>query len=1508
LIAYFNSNSWKYKPNDRDTAWYPDEEHLQEDLTSLVDLDSMYYSPMGFGWNLHMGRLFRLFKSSLECDSYEYVYEDPSGATHLFGPDCNQPNGDFWSVDGSNMLLQVTGYPNDPTVILFDASGRKYYFSEPVRTPNLPVTCDGEFKVPFTFDRVMNVTKITDFSGSSEINIEYCDKPMDTGDYRHHYYEHAISKIIDPFGRILAFQHGHLEIETWNGNQRTINRLPYYTHIQKQIGFNQAIQEPVFTTFEDSYKFHMKTVGEEEYVFCTVDEPTRLAHAKLPDEDGEPRPENMDDYIIGNVSIPYQLLLEKIKLPAEFHTYEYSFEYGSSGEENRGELKSYTTPLGAEVEYTFRNVETEQNGIKAFENGTKDYLRKNVSRFLCRKKILADTNYVWKYGARMDAYTGTSSTDYVYYSIDYIEDNEDITPLTRDHFGFGNTIGLTSVVDPGGNEIRYLWVNNKYTCYGADKDPRTYKYDGSLNCPDQTNAYNGQLAKIYYFDGAALNNGASYAEALRKEEIFNNAFPINPDDYREYGAEYHGLPCQDNPKTFRRNIRTLNKKTKIYRSQSPATPEYPNNYTGDTDGDPDIDTPTDYILSEEETFYHEDPATAVDFFGVVTAKVVHRTGLTVFGTAYEYAHTNDDYSVQFLNVSATPESTRYKVDFVTKESVYSGSELIKQTEFEPYFRGGETTGRVESKKLKNGQETVVVEYEYENTHEQLKTETWIDALNESGEDLVYHYSFEWGYNDKKYIGDEDYYLVDNEYDYYRGWKSSSKDTVGNVTTYQYDNINRIYEINPPGDDSLRLVTRIDYNQNNGRDVRYYKELADETQIEFKRYRLDKLGNLEKTFENIYRPTGYSSIITQESVYDWKGREIAGMNPGQVDAGYGNEYDCLDRIKRVIRCEYIDDEEGWNTSESQITFDLITDPADTRYGMSLKRVTDDIGITRNYYTDLDGNLREVYVPDADSTAGDAVYDYDALGNLISVNPGDDSERTFIYDMLGRLRESYEPETGQKYYCYFGDGKLHKEGPNSEFTFPGTKIYTYEKNNRLSLVEQLVDSCGMIERVPLTELFYDNEDPPLKNGVGRLTSRIDYTYSGGIEIGKVTSVYSYNKYGDVTDEWCVIEGPDFVSDAFHTVYTFNNWGMLESTQYPKSKLIVEYENEDRINPDGFPGSYVTQISMREYTNSSIPRNVAQSVFYSFTGNIEQIQYDNGAIFALVPDKRNRYKYIGAMTGTGAFLYFDQYNYNQVNQITEINNIRNLALSAKKYSYYSDGSLKSVKDHNEQELVSYTYDSRGNMTARQIPDASPDTLVYSGLQFNEKNQLQSDINGGYFTYDDNGNVSYNPITECSYHFDNNNRLINVSGPVSRQYIYDGSNNRRLQITDDEYQISFYDRTGNNLIEKIKYERNDEGQYNLVKNECFINLGRNNLAQIDFFEPLVSIDLNGGPNEPDKTVFGPYDHCEANVSYSYLGEPIEAEMYNLVECDDTFWYLPASPCVRIVVAYCNSLGAGEV
>jgi len=276
---------------------------------------------MGFGWNLHMGRLFRLFKSSLDCDHYEYVYEDPSGAKHQFGPACNEPNGEFWTVDGSNMLLQVREYYGDSTVILFDASGKKHYFSDPIRTPNLPITCEGEFKIPFTYDRVMNVTRITDFSGKSEINIEYCSDPPDIGDYKHHYYEHAISRIVDPFERELVFQHDHMEIETWNGNQRSINRLPYYTGIQKQIGVDG---EPVFI----SYIFNMKTDGDS--ILWTVDEPTGLAHAKKPSEDGTSRPENMDDYRVGNVSIPNQLLLESIKLPEEYHTYEYSFEYGSS--------------------------------------------------------------------------------------------------------------------------------------------------------------------------------------------------------------------------------------------------------------------------------------------------------------------------------------------------------------------------------------------------------------------------------------------------------------------------------------------------------------------------------------------------------------------------------------------------------------------------------------------------------------------------------------------------------------------------------------------------------------------------------------------------------------------------------------------------------------------------------------------------------------------------------------------------------------------------------------------------------------------------------------------------------------------------------------------------------------------------------------------------------------------------------------------------------------------------
>ncbi len=86
LIAFYNSNNWRYErkimtwPEDAD----PNVGYYMDDV---VDYEKMYFSPVGFGWQLHMGRIFRMKKKFGDnCSSIQYYYEDPSGGMHDFGP------------------------------------------------------------------------------------------------------------------------------------------------------------------------------------------------------------------------------------------------------------------------------------------------------------------------------------------------------------------------------------------------------------------------------------------------------------------------------------------------------------------------------------------------------------------------------------------------------------------------------------------------------------------------------------------------------------------------------------------------------------------------------------------------------------------------------------------------------------------------------------------------------------------------------------------------------------------------------------------------------------------------------------------------------------------------------------------------------------------------------------------------------------------------------------------------------------------------------------------------------------------------------------------------------------------------------------------------------------------------------------------------------------------------------------------------------------------------------
>ncbi|MCD4654875.1 hypothetical protein K8T06_13190, partial [bacterium] len=200
----------------------------------------------------------------------------------------------------------------------------------------------------------------------------------------------------------------------------------------------------------------------------------------------------------------------------------------------------------------------------------------------------------------------------------------------------------------------------------------------------------------------------------------------------------------------------------------------------------------------------------------------------------------------------------------------------------------------------------------------------------------------------------------------------------------------------------------------------------------------------------------------------------------------------------------------------------------------------------------------------------------------------------------------------------------------------------------------------------------------------------------------------------------------------------------------------------------------------------------------------------------------------------------------------------IGPKHYDYYPDGSLSLATDSRSgSSAVTYTYDSSGNMTNRVVTDR--DDLIIENYHYTDNRPDNQD-----FGYDANGNMTFNNLTGHRYHFTPENRMTSAETETGNfSFVYDGEGRRRLKMKRNEAELFFYDATGNNILEKLTFDLSDTDNPKVLKDECFVNLGANNVAQFNYFDPVVSIEFE----DLTQSAFYPGDKIVAYVNYDYEG-----------------------------------------
>jgi len=234
-------------------------------------------------------------------------------------------------------------------------------------------------------------------------------------------------------------------------------------------------------------------------------------------------------------------------------------------------------------------------------------------------------------------------------------------------------------------------------------------------------------------------------------------------------------------------------------------------------------------------------------------------------------------------------------------------------------------------------------------------------------------------------------------------------------------------------------------------------------------------------------------------------------------------------------------------------------------------------TRKSQADAFGRLREIYedsILDTDQNPQtrlnyETSYDYDAIGNLITINQGEQI-RTFTYDSLSRLRSATNPESGTVHFTY--------DANNNLFTKTDARgvivTNTYDAINR-PLTKEYSDST------PDITYTYDESIP---NSRGNLTQ-----VETGVSISRNTQ---FSQLGRILSSQQIIDG-----QTYEFSYSYNLSGDITSKTYPISGRVINFE----YNNDGD----LSRVSGKPRQNAT-PLTYASAFTYTADGSIKSLPY--------------------------------------------------------------------------------------------------------------------------------------------------------------------------------------------------------------------------------------------------------------------------------------------------------------
>lgn len=648
---------------------------------------------------------------------------------------------------------------------------------------------------------------------------------------------------------------------------------------------------------------------------------------------------------------------------------------------------------------------------------------------------------------------------------------------------------------------------------------------------------------------------------------------------------------------------------------------------------------------------------------------------------------------------------------------------------------------------------------------------------------------------------------------------SSTDEEGNTTEYTYDEYYRIQTEIKDGN----TVTYIYDDKGN-----VLSEVSDDEDAENTYYTYDANGNV------IRQLTGKNYTY---SVYNDNNELIISASlkknyTGTIPEKYSADLDCFDTITYTYENGIL-----IKTVDSK-TNETVTNIYD-EYGNSVKITTvtekdssSTVGTVNNTY-DIMGNLL-TSVSGEDTSS----YIYDKAGRTLLANEKGECTRT-IYDSLGRTIQEISPED----YDSTKDG-LPAENTYSDanagqtYKYAANGTLTSETNHLGKTTKYFYNDIGskIREEFDIYKFYYLNHGELYQIKIANTTT-VSYSYDNKFKLISETYAndevirYTYNDNGDVTAQYHNSNAKPYVS------YTYNSENELSEKVNTDTGLKYVYGADNqidvyRISDNTLVQSYTeTETETDEETGTSAYKTVTENHFgtnyssvikdkhvsYSINENTIEYSYqttdDDVKISSDIIKNNNEVAVSSTYTyddngniSSKNYSYKDNgnnYTISFVNEYDEKDRISGTGFDkvSEYYTYDKDSQLVRVDSNMYNPYTStYSYDSRGNITSRNIygytrdesiTSSPKETTNFTYANFGWKDLLVA-VNDVELTYDEVGNVLTYGNKEFTWNTGRNLESI-VDGDNEYNYIYDENGIRTSKTING---VTTYYNTKNGVI----------------------------------------------------------------------------------------------------------------